>query len=211
MKEDTITLGSNMIKRKSDISINVLTALVILFSILLLSVGVGNAWFSYNLDNGLYLIVKVGEFNVSLYQVEGQNSTQVFTNSKNSTEANPSYIVFNEMVVPEAVNELQLDLKNEDAGVTVLMRFKFQLYACDGVTDVLIPTTLDLGNDFVYRADGYNYYVDENKNNKIFLNNERITLFTGFIVGTEDFNKYENGATVKIVLTVECVDSSLGF
>ena len=46
-----------MVKRKQNISINILAVLVLLLSVLLLSIGVGNAWFTSSQDKGIKISI----------------------------------------------------------------------------------------------------------------------------------------------------------
>ena len=204
-----------MVKKQQNISINILAVLVLLFSLLLLSVGVGNAWFTSSQERGIKISVRVDEYNVKLYQLttveQQENATLVYTYNKNNKNSTSNYINLDyESLVPEEFINLKLKLVNEDNGAGVLLRYSLKLYACGVDEDTLIPINITLGSDFLQNED-YCYYVDESEVNKTFVKPNETILCTGFKIPYSSFKLLNGGETVRLELLLECADPNLGF
>ena len=203
-----------MIKRKQNVSINILAVLVLLLSVLLLSIGVGNAWFSSSQDKGIKISVKVNEFNVALYQVitvnQQETLNEVYTYRKNDREATSKYITLTQMLQPEEEIDLKFKLVNNDAGSAVYLRYGLKLYACGVDEDTNIPINVALGEDFIQNGD-YFYYVDSQDAYKTFAKTNEIILCTGFTVPYSSFSSLNGGETVRVELIIQCVNQSNEF
>ena len=150
-----------MLKKTKNISINILTAVVILLSLLLVATGVTNAWFTTDGTRKLKLVFNVGQLNVKLYQTIGEEEIEVFTNSVNENAGNSAkYITLTDEILPDQVVDLNLKLKNEDKGAGVYIRYQFALYACGVEEDILIPIDIQLPeNETVVKDGDYFYYT----------------------------------------------------
>ena len=145
---------------------------------------------------------------MSLYQVEGSESTEVYTYKKNNQESTTKYINLSQALQPDTFVDLKLNLVNNDAGASVYLRYKLELFACGAQGDTEIPINITLGDDFIQGKEDYFNYVDASDNKKLFANANSTILLTGFKISYNDFSAFENSNTVKLVLTVECTDSA---
>ena len=68
-----------MIKNKSTISINILSVLIILMSVFIAVVGSTNSWFTSKQENGVQIIINVGDLKLNLYQKIKDEETQQVT------------------------------------------------------------------------------------------------------------------------------------
>ncbi|MBQ8615092.1 MAG: hypothetical protein IJ415_00805 [Clostridia bacterium] len=187
-----------MIKRKSSISINIISALIILVSLFIGIIGQTNAWFTAEHKNGVQIIVNVGDLKLNLYQkLSGATDlTPVYTYDENNKETTTEkkYITLDKKIIPDEQVDLELILKNEDAGsASMYLRFKFELYARGLEEDTLIPTTLVGTNpsfNYVEPVEGdvnsgYYYYQDGDEN-ILFTKDSSVSLMTDFVVEYED-------------------------
>lgn len=187
-----------MIKRKSSISINIVSALIILISLFIGIVGNTNAWFTSEHKEGVQIIVSVGDLKLNLYQKFTGDIKEypVYTYAENNKETTTEkkYVSLDKKIIPDAENDLQLILKNEDAGsASMYLRFKFELFARGLDEDTLIPTTLggiDACFNYVEPVEGdvnsgY-YYYQNNNNNTLFTKGTSVSLMTDFVVEFED-------------------------
>ena len=136
-----------MTKRNSTISINIISALIILISIFVALVGNVNAWFTAEHKDGIQMIINIGDLKLNLYQrITGQEElNEVYTYAENlkDTTTTKKYIDFKGKVLPDGQNYIELILKNEDQGSAAMyLRFKFELYVRNATKDILIPTTI---------------------------------------------------------------------
>lgn len=198
-----------MIKRKQNISINILAVLVLLLSVLLLSIGVGNAWFTSSQDKGIKISVKVNEYNVSLYQVTTENQqdslNEVYTYRKNDREVTTKYITLSQMILPEEEIAIKFKLVNNDAGAAVYLRYSLNLYACTASAETNIPINVILGEDFIQEGD-YFYYVDSQDDYTTFAKTNETILCTGFTIPYSSFASFNGGETVRVELIIQCVN-----
>lgn len=217
-----------MIKKTKSISINILTAVVILFSFLLATVGVGHAWFTSENHRGIQIVIDIGQLNLKLYENSIKTENQVFTNNTNeSLGSAANYIDLNGKLMPDTNIPLNLFLTNEDEGAGVYVRFSLKLVACKVTEDIEIPIEITIPTDSNIVKDGnYYYYTVKNVDNegKIYRDSTKDILFEkpedgiASIKLTESFSipfsSFENsnihgGETVKLLLNVE--GSSTGF
>jgi len=203
-----------MIKKTKNISINILAVLVTLFCLLLTCVGVGNAWFTTSQNKGMYVVVYINEYNLSLYQIktvdEQEVSTPVYTYKKNDKYSYNNYLELSAPLKPEEFIDLKLKIVNEDAGGGVYVRYKFNIYICRAGEDEELAIDLTIGEDF--KQDGeYYYYVDDQLNNKLFVTGGETILCTGFEIPYDVFKTLNGGETIRAELLVECVDLENGF
>ena len=203
-----------MVKRKQNISLNILLVAVMLLLVLTLSIGAGNAWFVTEQNRGLHLSVRVSEFNVLLEQLTNNNgtetATEVYTYKKNNREETNKYVVISQMLAPDEEINLKLRLTNKDQGEGVYLRYSLNLYACGVDGDELIPINITAGEDF-NKNGNYYYYVDSRDVNKTITKDTATILCTGFSIPYSSFQTLNGGETVKIELVVECANSVAEF
>ena len=187
-----------MTRKKTSISINLLSVLIILMSVFIGIVGQTNSWFTASHENGVQIIVNVGDLKLNLYQKIGSNENIVYSYAENDKETTTEkkYITLSQAILPDEQVDLQLILKNEDLGsASMYLRFKFELFACGADSDRLIPTEL-IGVDegFILREEilndvnsGYYYYSEDGTTCGLFKQNtEGVNLMTDFVVNYED-------------------------
>ena len=213
-----------MIKKKSSISINILSALIILISLFMGVVGNTNAWFTSKHQDGIEIIFNVGDIRLKLYQLQAGEAKREITNLNNvDPDVEKQYIYLEGPIIPGEVADLNLQLENKEAGSAAMyVRYRFELYArvsttADITRDELIPTTMVGGNawsngnaGFKYKeSDNYYYYTNTTGEiNEKLPYNETAQLMEGFTI---DYNYIYNGGNYKmissdalyIVLTVE--------
>jgi hypothetical protein len=203
-----------MIKKKQNISINILAVVVLLFTVLLLSIGIGNAWFTSSQDRGIKISVKVSEYNVTLNQVIDGKNVEVYTYKKNEREEEKGnatkFITLSQMLMPEEDINLQFNLINNDNGAGVYLRYKLNVYACGVDEDTIVPINLNLGNDFIEDS-GYYCYAEGVGNYIAFKKSDTITLCTSFAIPYSSFQAFDGGETVRMELIIECVDVGNSF
>ncbi|MBR4998387.1 MAG: hypothetical protein IKY10_00765 [Clostridia bacterium] len=197
-----------MLKKNSSISINILSAFIILISLLLCVVGDANAWFTSQHKEGVQIIVSVGDLKLNLYQkISASVTNQVYTYEDNNKEGatDKKYVSLSKKIVPDEQVDLELILKNEDKGSSAMyLRFKFELFARGENEDKLIQTKL-VGTDshFKYKEieqnnedSGYYYYKTAtsgtSKNAKFEQNDAGISLMTDFVVEYSSLLNGEN-------------------
>lgn len=183
-----------MLKKTKGISINIVSVFVILTCLLLSCVGVTNAWFTSEHQNGVEIVVNIGDLKLSLYQKIGDNYVQVFNNTENKTSANPNYIVLDNKIVPDEDVNLNLKINNEDPGSTSMyLRFKFELFIRGVEEDTLLPCNIDGFDEptetsygFTYN-NGYYYYTNVNGENVQFAKSSSAILMESFNVDYSNF------------------------
>lgn len=187
-----------MTKKTTSISINVISALIILISLFIGVVGSTNSWFTANHLNGVEILLSVGELKLNLYQKIGTEEVAIYTYDENALPetTTKSYITLEDKVIPDEDVGLELILKNEDAGSSAMyLRFRFELYARGADGDRPIPTSLVNSNanfkfkEYVKNDDnsGYYYYTGSDGKNALFNQNTTgITLMKAFVVEYED-------------------------
>lgn len=213
-----------MIKKKSNISINILSALIILISLFIGVVGNTNAWFTSKHQDGIEIIFNVGDIRLKLYQIKAGESDRELTDLNSAEEnAEKQYISLSGPIIPGEENSLTLELRNTEPGSAAMyVRYKFELYArvsttADVTKDELIPTEMTGGNawsqtaiGFKYNeSDGYYYYKATNGTTNVKLPyNETAKLMEAFVV---DYDYVYNNGNLRltssdalyIVLTVD--------
>ena len=160
-----------MIKKTKSISINILSVFIILMCLLIGVVGNTNAWFTSEHQNGIQIVVDVGDLKLKLYQnsIDENGNNLVYTYEENTENETDKYVSLSKEIVPDVSNSLTLILSNEDKGsASMYVRFKFELYLRNrGTTaDTKIASTISgytaQASDkdgFRYNsADGYYYY-----------------------------------------------------
>lgn len=183
-----------MTKKRANFSINVISVLIVLISLFIGIVGYTNAWFTSEHNNGVQIVVDVGNLKLTLYQ----GSREVYSNAQNANETTKSYIQIEDdkRIIPNEKFNLNLTLKNEDQGSTSMyVRFKFELYVRGVADDTLIPTTIEgfvqptqNSNGFVYNNDGYYYYKTAGGALAYFAQGtNNATLMNGFTVDYSSF------------------------
>ncbi len=216
-----------MKKKTSSISINVLSAMVILLCFLLVAIQPVNAWFTSTHENGIEIVdVFVGNLNLNLYQ-NSVSTDKIFTLTENAKPENKTkkYITLAGEIEPDVWVPLTLILANDDLGSSgMFVRFKFQLLlkSNDKVVETSITTaqTPDTAiqpensvADWTYsNVDGWFTY-SKGGNQSILNKGENTTLMTHLKVPLSAFEDVDstdseitpinNSDTVYIRLTVE--------
>lgn len=201
-----------MKKKTQSISINVVSAMVILLCLLITIIQPVNAWFSSNHENGVQISVMVGNLNLKLYQGE----TEIKTNDKNATGSEKSYINLSQSqkIMPDTNVSLELVLRNEDEGALGLhIRFKFEIYKRGYESDTLIDANITAGSDFT-KQDDYYVYTKGTGSSVELAKGDSTTLMTAFqipmtaFVGDSDNMIIQDSSTIYIKLTIEGSTSS---
>lgn len=206
-----------MIKNKNSISINVLSVLVILMSLLLIVVNPVNAWFTDAKQNGIAIEVELGNLNLKLYQNSIADANEILTNADNGKATTKKYIALNQEIVPDVEVPLNLILANKDQGsASMYVRYKFALYQRGVSQDKEITTEIigftaktDEAGGFVKNDDGFYYYQDKTGANTLFIKNASATLLTHFVVPYSQFMDangnilIKNSETIYIKLIVQ--------
>lgn len=139
-----------MMKKSKSISINILSAIIILTCLLLGLVTPTNAWFTDSHQDGIYINVQVSNLNFKLYQHIDGEDVEIYTYEKNTEyetdnkdDTNTQFVELDGKISPDENVALQLKLKNEDKGETsVFIRFRLQLMARGIAEDTEIPINL---------------------------------------------------------------------
>ena len=180
-----------MIKKTSSISINVLSAFVILLCLLLGVVNPVNAWFTDSHKNGVKIVVDIGDLKLKVYQNSKATANEIFTNEDNVANETNQYVTLSGEIKPDTAVGLTLILSNEDQGsASMYVRYKFELYRRTQTTDVLLTTNLagftaqsTTQKGFkLNTTDGYYYYKDTTGANALFEKNATATMMTSFTV-----------------------------
>lgn len=187
-----------MIKRKTSISINIVSALIILVSLFIGICGHANAWFTAEHKNGVSIIINVGDIKLKLYQLgtTENEKRELYTNDVNAdtNTTTKQYVELNGPIVPGEQTELKLKLENKEAGSTPMyVRYQFQLFMRGAESDIEIPVTIAGDNSwsetqtgFKYKSDGYYYYCDTDGNNTKLAYNASVMLMNYFAIEYED-------------------------
>ncbi len=214
-----------MIKSKSTISINILSVLIILMSVFIAIVGSTNAWFTSKQENGVQIIINVGDLKLNLYQKTKDAETQevttkeIYTYEQNTTDKTNNYIELNGPIIPGEDIALHLSLENKDVkSVPMYVRFMFELCVRDKTKDVKIPVTLKVEGETGDASFGqkenasindYYYYQDGSKNNVLFDKEASVDLMTHFKIDYDEMLKangdinYFSSEAMYIKLTIE--------
>ena len=180
-----------MNKKASSISINIVSAFVILLCLLLGVVNPVNAWFTDAHKNGVKIVVDIGDLKLKLYQNSKSTANEIFTNEDNLANSTTQYVTLSGEIKPDTNVGLTLILSNEDQGsASMFVRYKFELYRRTQTTDVLLTTNLSgftaqSGSQKGFKlntTDGYYYYKNTTGENALFEKNATATIMTGFTV-----------------------------
>ena len=150
-----------MIKKTKSISINIISAFIILICLFLGAVGNTNAWFTDTYKQGVVIEVDVGNLNLKVYQNSISTTNEIFDKTKNTeyetdtntdgslnTETDPQYVTLSGEIKPDTAINLKLILASEDKGsVSMYVRFKFELYARGVSADTKIEGVTISGYD----------------------------------------------------------------
>ena len=194
-----------MIKRTKNISINIMSALIILITILLACVSSTNSWFTQTKEHGVRVDLVVADLNLQVYQLIDSNETKIYATQKtndygseNQTSGVPQYLVLKDEIRPDEFVPITLTLKNEDAGSSSLyVRFKMELYRRTLNGDVLVPIEVVPGGIAENKTSGfgvkdgddsgYCYYQNGSQENTLFATGESAVMLTKFKVPYTSF------------------------
>ena len=217
---------------KKQISINILSTLLMLMSVFILMISPSNSWFTDERHMGIVFDIKLKNMELRLYQIIGSTRTNILTNEQNEEFAadenvttNPQYLILDGEIVPDVENNLHLVLKNEDDESEALgFKFKFQLFSVGVTSDKEIaceikgfdvPGNSSSGYGFAKisgDASGFYYYQDSNKNNVALPKNSEAMLMQKFVVPYSEFIDANgniliaNSETVYVKLTIEAFE-----
>lgn len=223
-----------MIKQSKKISINIVSVLVILMTLLLSAITTANAWFSEMHKDKILINVSIKHINFQLFQITKNGSedvkTEIFTNLGNEefdsdTDATTKsqYIMLDGKISHDQPVGLHLVLENNNKGQSAMyMKFKFELFLRGIDEDELVSTTIDgfteataTTQGFVKDENGYYYYKEsslEGASNAMFGQSASTTLMTSFTVPYSSFVDNDgnllitNSDTIYIQLTIEASD-----
>lgn len=180
-----------------------------------------NAWFTDRQDDGIQILIKVGDLKLSLYHTSVATSNLIYTdkiNTDNETDndntTTSKYIPLSGKVEAGQPVALKLILSNEASdSIPMYVRFKFELYARGITRDELIATELTgMGSpedlilsdssevsadtwvlDTSNQGQGF-YYLQNSLGKEVVLGKDKkLTLFTHFTVPMSEF--ISNGVT----------------
>lgn len=222
-----------MMKEKKAISINILSVLIILTTLLLFVIHPTGAWFSDSHLNEIKINATVANMKLQLFQITKDESnadveTEILTNIENAEidQSDPTksqYIELKGKISHDQKVELKLVLENNNKGKSAMcVKFKFELFVRGSAEDKLINTTIDgfvqptaTTKGFVKDADGFYYYKDSsnaNAENALFERDTSVQLMSSFTVPYSSFADGEgnliltNSDTIYIQLTVEAFE-----
>ena len=205
MLEDITRVGVIIMnKRNSTISINIVSALIILISLFIGVVGYTNAWFSAGHSNGVQILINVGDIKLKLYQLDANDNRRELTNTNiqdgEGETTNKEYIELSDSIAPGTPIELKLQLENKEVGSSAMyVRFKFQLFARGLDEDTEIPVTIASDNSWsstqegfkLNTSDNYYYYCATNGSHTKMAYNTNVMLINSFTIELADM--YDNG------------------
>ena len=203
-----------MWKSKKSLSINILSAMVILISLFTCSFYGVNSWFSQTHNNGIEIFVDLADLMINVYQKEGGTNRLL---TPMLEPGNESYVNLSGKIIPDQSVALEMVLGNDEAGSSpVFVRFKFNLYVRGVDQDQVISTQISgyvqqsaSSEGFKYNDDdGYYYYSDKQGNPTKLASGSTVGMMNSFVVAYEDLlNSGQlsnlNGDLVYIVLTVD--------
>ena len=222
-----------MFKQTKSLSINILSALIVLMSVFIGIIGGANAWFTTEHKNGIYIQMEIGDLKLKLYKNSVVQSNLIYTYDDNEdmNESDKSYVPLSGEIQPDTFNNLVIILSNEDAGsASMYVRYKLEMYRRSRGTDPdeLVPINITQyvpasgENRFRAHSDGYCYYQTStgasagsysSSNNAKLAKNQNVQLFTGFTVPYSSFidrigNLIDGSDSLYIKLTIEASVSS---
>ena len=214
-----------MIKKTKSISINILSAFIILICLFMGAINETNAWFTAKHNNGVQIQVDVGNLKLKVYQNSVANANEIYSNALNNTyetdnlgTTNPKHVTLSDEIIPGDPVDLVLILANKDAGSTsMFVKFKFEVYVRGVNGDTLLNNISIDGYDeptetaggFVKNPNGYYYYQDNAGNNILLNRTDDVVVMKTFTVPLDCFIKddgtmvYTNSESVYIKLTVD--------
>ena len=207
-----------MIRNKKTISINILSAILILISLFIVIVGQTNSWFTSVHYNGVRLDVFVGGLKYELYQVkdDSNNATEVYTYDANKNNQSPSYVELEGEIKPEVPVDLELILKNDEIAdsSSMYIKFMFKVYVLGVESDLEMASTISGFEEptankpgFIKGDDDYYYLVlktgEDSYVGTKFEGQTDITLMQSFTIGMEEFLSLNGSESVRLELSVE--------
>ena len=204
-------------KNIHSVSINVISAFIILLCLFMGTIGSVNSWFTDTHRNGVQISIEIGDLKLKVYQASLDNNGAIIENSKveiltneinheyntdeieegqPNTETIPQYIELDGEIVPENPVDLVLILANKDTGsASMFVRFKFEIYIrgltsdtkIEGVTISGFKTPNETSCGFVEEDDGYYYYQDNKGNNALFAKNAEAAMMQKFTIPVSAF------------------------
>ncbi len=176
-----------MLKKKSTLSINLLSAFIILLCLFMPLMNGTNSWFTSSQEDGVQILVKVGDLKLSVYHTSKEEANLLDPNK-------PDYIPLSTKVLANNLTPLTIKVANEaQDSIPMYVRFKFELYSRGIEEDELITTELsgsavptDTNNKFVLE-NGYYYYVNASGAEVVLEKGQDLTLFTHFKIPMSEF------------------------
>ena len=207
-----------MNKKTHSISINILSAIVILLCLFLGAVNPVNAWFTDSHKNGVQIQIEIGDLKLKVFQNNASVAgNEISTNADNAENNTNKYIELSGEITPDNPVNLKLILTNKDSGsASMYVRYKFEVYTrgisadtkLDGVeiAGFVAPTESAKG---VVKDGDYYYYRDNTNANALFTKGSEFTMLQTFKVPFSAFVDVNgnmlitNSATIYLKLIVE--------
>lgn len=205
-----------MIKNKKAISINLVSALIILICLFIGIVDKTNSWFTSSHRNGVEIVVNVGDLNLTVNQIKGNVKTEIYTNSVNQgkQDAEKSYVMLDSEIAPNVPISLNLELTNNEQQYadSMYLCFALTLYAQGVTEDTIIPieiagfTPANTSVAGFVKSGDYYYYAlktgDTTYKSVKFESGATKTLLTEFTVSLDEFLKLNGSETVRLELEI---------
>jgi len=180
-----------MKKKITSISINVLSALVILLCLFLGVVSPVNAWFTDSHKNGVQIQIEIGDLKLKVFQNDATIAgNEIYTNADNAENETAEYIELSGEIKPDTAVPLKLILTNKDSGSAAMyVRYKFEVYKRGLTTDSLI-SGVTLGgfvapngaNKGIVKEGDYYYYRDSSNANALFTKGSEVIMMQNFTI-----------------------------
>lgn len=207
-----------MNKKAHSISINILSAFVILLCLFLGAVNPVNAWFTDSHKNGVQIQVEIGDLKLKVFQNNASVAgNEISTNADNVENKTNKYIQLSGEIKPQTPVTLKLILTNKDTGsASMYVRYKFEVYTraiggdekLEGVeiAGFVAPNGETKG---IVKDGDYYYYRDSSNANALFTKGSEVVMFETFTIPFSAFVDASgnmlitNNATIYLKLIVE--------
>ena len=220
-----------MRKNAHTISINIISALIIVLCLFMGAINPTNAWFTSASKNGVQIQLEIGDLKLKVFQNDATVETnEILTNDQNNeyetdknpdetpnTDTQPSYVDITGKIIPGKPVDLVLILANTDqASASMYVRFKFEVFIRGISADTKIENvaltgcTAPAGENGGFVEDGdYFYYRNTSGSNILFAKGTVATMLQKFTIPDSVFVDNSgnmlitNSQTLYIKLTVE--------
>lgn len=207
-----------MNKKAHSISINILSAFVILLCLFLGAINPVNAWFTDSHKNGVQIQVEIGDLKLKVFQNNASVAgNEISTNADNVENKTNKYIQLSGEIKPQTPVTLKLILTNKDTGsASMYVRYKFEVYtrAIGGdekLEGVEIAGFVEPNGETkgIVKDGDYYYYRNSLNANALFTKGSEVVMFETFTIPFSAFVDASgnmlitNNATIYLKLIVE--------